>query len=795
VRSARRRAELPDVIAGLPMSIRLMLSCVVAFAIAGVHPSANAAAPSVEQVSEGPAFGLRADPRWASEINALLREVAQPITITIPAGTTPEVFLRQLCTGLLPPVLKSDSTEAGTRVWTTPCLRVTRDVRIKVTKGDTLEGLAVRNGLRRDDGPALRVQKYGSGAPIVLATPNDLAIDDVVHIPEAPMWTDFVADAARIENREALAAALARRVKCESQDADACLVAKGITLLNRGPVREPRAPDAPIEFSRMGTDAVATLSAVDRAAAIVALPAAVPSISAPTAAPAPPPPPPLPVAAGAPHSAAGTPALDAASVPVDPKQWPYDIRQLAAIFRSQTRPLAKTAIGIADSGLATKFGGPFPPDFFAPGSEKLTEREGPNDPPEPDGIDDDRNQYDDDLFGAGVRRGMEIRGTGHLGLCDGPDPSFASWGSRPLSEASHGTIVSSMAAARPLRSAAPDIAAFLPKLVFFRMFGSVCTDDTNRSIQEAEMVEGFDYLQRHDEVGVINISYTIDQSAGKRFALTVKELIPQRNKLLVVPAGNHVPQDLDTSGICPACLGHSSVNRGGTASKRTVVVGAATRDLRRSSFSNFGRQTVWLFAPDELVGAIDLAEQPVPTATDAATSYAAPLVALAASIIRSFDPGQSPLDLKDRIAASVWPLDDAASGPADERVGVLDLLKAAAVRHSAVEVIEQTAVGSLVRHTYVGKLQTPLKALSLCAGQQFSEAAIHAIRLGPAAADGERTLRFHTRTTDDDTQQRLIETMQCRPQGDLQIETLLDGLKTFPLTDVTHIQLRWLLKN
>ena len=80
---------------------------------------------------------------------------------------------------------------------------------------------------------------------------------------------------------------------------------------------------------------------------------------------------------------------------------------------------------------------------------------------------------------------------------------------------------------------------------------------------------------------------------------------------------------------------------------------------------------------------------------------------MAAGILRSFGYTKA-RDVKDRLAAATWPITDVQGS----RMGVVDLVKVAAVQHHAVEVIEPGPDGAPVRRTYVGKLQERLQDLS-----------------------------------------------------------------------------------
>lgn len=743
-----------------------------------------------------PAFVLRVNPHLAPEINEVLARTAQRAEVVIPAGQTAEEYLAQVCGGHSPAYEVAEAGTSATKVRAAPCARIKQNLQIEVTAGDTLEGLAVRNGLPRTAAAHLKVIPSGESKARP-TKPENLKIGDLVVIPEAPLWTHVVMNPEVVADRAALVSALASSLKCRTEDPEACLAEREVTVLDRATVRKPDEfepqPAQQIQLlkflSNVTSDVLAEIRAMEEPSrAAVAL-----ETIAPAPLPPSPPPPPEPVALIPPVPA--PPSTTApVSISVAPEQWPYDVGLLAAILKDAANAghiKTSTTIGVADVGLGDFLGSPLPVTLFDIGTEKLQEEEGHL---EPDGADNDANMYVDDIFGAGVPRVRdgELMGTGDLGLCKAEQPPFATWTPEPLSQASHGVAVSSVAAALGLRKTAPQVADALPKLVFFRMLESACAQDARFNVAEAELVTAFEYLKTR--TNIINISYIVDNTSGKRFASEIKDILPHHDVLLVLPAGNDTPGDLDDHGNCPACLGNDSTNRGGTAAKRSLVVGAATRDLRRAPFSNYGERTVGLFAPGEPTGALNLANQPVPL-TDAATSYAAPLVALAAGIVRSFGGTNSPMDIKDRLLATTWPLDDPASRPDRTHVGVLDLVKAAAIRHHAVEVKEVDPDGQLVRRTYVGRLLTPLRELTLCVGQGgFQEAGVHAIRLGEPDDDGERRLLiYYRKQIDPRTKQRLIQRLLCRPEGELRIRTLIHGDKTFPLSEVTQIQLRWLL--
>jgi hypothetical protein len=775
----------------------------LAMLLASVEGPAPQQAPVGQPAPAPPSFTLQVDPQLAARVNEVLAHIALRTELALPAGEAPRDFLERFCGGHVPDYqVVLDPRESTSTLRFTPCARIRRDLRVKASAGDTLEDIAVRHGLPRSAAVLLKVFSGGGATPNP-APPARLKAGDAVVIPEAPVLTRVTVNPEVVTDRASLVSAVASALGCGSEEPEACLARRNVTVLNGANVPPPEPPRPPLEPERFlprmdlvpwsprsGLSTAVAPPGAAEAAAGAEQPPPTAAAGAPTP-PAPPPPPPPPA------PAAVAPTSPSSAIPVAPDQWPYDAALVAAIladaFHGAAPPVPAT-IGVADGGLGDWQGAPLPPDAFKK-SDELRDAE-THQRQEPDHVDNDQNGFVDDLFGAGMERDGGPMGTGDLGLCEGRQPHFTAWASSPLREASHGTVVASIAAALGLRKLAPEVAEALPKLTFFRMLPrSVCTQDDRLDFREAEMVSAFNYLI--DQSNVISISYQIasDQS-GLQFALFVKDRL--HDVLLVLPAGDGLPGDLDSSRACPPCLGNPEV--GGSAAKYTLVVGAATRDLRRRYDSNFGERTVGLFAPGEPKDALDLAEQPVPE-TDVATSWAAPLAALAAAIIRSFGDKNSPKDIKDRLMATTWPLDDADSRPERTHVGVLDLVKAVAVRHDAVEVVE-TENGQRVRRTFVGRLLTPLEKLGICAGNSFSEGAVHAIRLEDPPAEGpsgERTLLIYYRNKmDQGIQRRLIMTRRCRPQGELRIRTLTQGDKkeedkTFPLSMVTQIQLKWLL--
>ena len=116
------------------------------------------------------------------------------------------------------------------------------------------------------------------------------------------------------------------------------------------------------------------------------------------------------------------------------------------------------------------------------------------------------------------------------------------------------------------------------------MVSSACSESANLEVGEADLTDAFEYLLA-EHANIINISYKVDLGPGSRFNDKVIRQLPKKGALLFVPAGNGlVGKDLDDGAICPACLGNPDHGSDDVA-KQTVVVGAATRQLRMASYS------------------------------------------------------------------------------------------------------------------------------------------------------------------------------------------------------------------
>uniref|UniRef100_UPI0035CC282A S8/S53 family peptidase n=1 Tax=uncultured Sphingomonas sp. TaxID=158754 RepID=UPI0035CC282A len=423
-------------------------------------------------------------------------------------------------------------------------------------------------------------------------------------------------------------------------------------------------------------------------------------------------------------------------------RYTYDTDRVLAALSSAGVPasgLGEVVVGVADSGLAGAAGAPLPSDLFHRGMDKVDET------PE----DDDQNDYNDDLVGAGPSRpGAEViaglLGDGDLRLCPTPNPAYHLWSPASLAKASHGSMVASIAAGLALRPDGKPPSPWLPRIAFFRLM-HMCEPGGEVEASPAAVVQGIQYLFRR-EATIVNLSY-LEQSStyGSQAAAIKEELAPWNNRYLVIAAGNKGSRLDHEDRSCLTCLANIDEVR-----RQVFVVGAADRDLRRLPTSNHGRG-VTFYAPGVWQGSMPIAGQAPPDAVNPpSTSAAAPLVTLALRILRSTGEA-NPVKIRQRLIETSWPL-EAPDEVGDEGAWVVDLTKVAAVRRDVVETIRSDPEDGVVRRrTFIGEIQNP-KDLRLCETgslDPINRLTTRAVRLTPTIDGRRRFVRFLTRTRND----------------------------------------------
>ncbi|WP_083930276.1 S8 family serine peptidase [Methylovulum miyakonense] len=722
-------------------------------------------------------FTLRVNPKWAAQVNAVLARISKPVEGIIASGETAQEYLTKRCGGYhLPNLVSSEPLPngAGTKISFAPCIQIKNNSKIKVKKGNTLEGIVVSRGLKPD---AVKKVLLNSDQKA-----TDLQIGDIVKLPEMPLWTDISTIPESVTNRDDLISKIAEAIDCIKENEEACLLKHGVYVLDNTPASNAGNSESKLEVIEPRIDTQTNFNHSEEVFDYLN------SIKMPSAS----------VSTEswennevfADHDIhyraniqiqgeTATIPLVKQNVPVALEQWPYDVDLLVAILNNESRHIHTTVIGVADNGLADAKGAPILPTAF---DEKI-EQEPPASEPEPTERDEDENGFIDDFLGAGIVRGNELQPTGDISLCKDQN-LYSSWNVESLMQASHGSIVSSIASGMGARKVNIDTNHLLPRIVFFRML-DMCSPSSNTNPADGDIVKAYEYLDTR--VNIINFSYIPISSGSNTFVSIMKETLGDREKLIVLPSGNS-PIDLDETSTFPASLGDIEIVGDKRTALRTLVVGAATRELIRSSYSAYGDRTVKFYAPGEATYAIDILGRDA-SSIEPATSFASPYAALAAGILWSFGINKI-ADIRDRLGAATWPLYDPTSQTEKAGTGVIDLVKVAAVRNYAIEVKEADQNGTLIRRTYVGKLTQPLNNLNLCT-VPLSGTAIQAIRLGDPKPNGERELRIFPKQKNPNTRLRRAYTLQCKPEGEIKLESLLKGEKTFPISMVTQIQLPW----
>jgi hypothetical protein len=732
-----------------------------------LETAVHAQVPPTQGVSK---FAVRSDLSNADAVNAVLAQVAEPLLVHIDDDTNPEAATAERCGGRTPKLLGievrpgPDGRQQFARI--SPCAKQIRNARIKARSGDTLETIAVRFGMRPSSTATLKV---------IRVTPQNqrpagkaLTPGDIVVAALAPDWTYFTARPGTVSDRSSLVGMVAAAMGCGAESPDKCLARRSVYVVDRTPIPKVSHPaQDPASQSMQPVEQPAPRAANKPG---VATREAKPRIANPTRL----------IFANQPQDP--PPAPPAIISRVAPGQWPYDRDLVAALLASAaaSHNLLPSQIAIAEGGLGSEDGRPLPPDAFAHTDESAPAN----------GVDDDGNGYVDDLIGAGVAREDVAPQLGSVALCAAtPAPVYSTWAPEPFELASHGTIVSSIAAGLALRSNLGAIAA-LPKLLFFRMAHNACDLDADTLGGPVEAISAAEYLTGYENT-VLNLSFVEPGSAGDNLAQTLGRLLKAPNAPIMVAAAGNYTGNIDDARPCPACLGNVA-RYPDIPSSRVLVVGAADATLTLAQYSGFGDQTVRLYAPGEPLGAIDIMGADAST-RKAATSYATALVSFAAATARALGI-QDQARIRNRLLLSTWPLLDDAGRPIGKAggpmpLGVLDLVKVAAIRFQAVERIERLPDNRQVLRTYVGRITSGLEGV--CPGTAVTEASMLSIRLAAAAPDGSRTPTIALRHPDPQTLYPMFRaTPPCHPVGSLTIDDLRDHVVVIPMSDVTQILFR-----
>ena len=163
---------------------------------------------------------------------------------------------------------------------------------------------------------------------------------------------------------------------------------------------------------------------------------------------------------------------------------------------------------------------------------------------------------------------------------------------------------------------------------------------------------------------VINISLGKYYSPQERMVNDAIRYAADRDVLVICAAGNN-SRNLDTIPCYP-----SGVDCAGRFLPNFLRVGASDEQGRCAQMSNYGRETVHLFAPGTLIASVfpgnkyDLSQ---------GTSLSAPIVTAVATLLRSYFPYLKAAQIRQLLMETVRPMDDAKGSISG---GTLDMLAA-----------------------------------------------------------------------------------------------------------------------
>jgi hypothetical protein len=83
-------------------------------------------------------FVLRVNPEWADRVNAVLKRVAEPSEVALPAGMTLGDLVHGLCAGHAVATPEPMENEPG-KIRLFPCVHIVTGVKVTVREGNTLE--------------------------------------------------------------------------------------------------------------------------------------------------------------------------------------------------------------------------------------------------------------------------------------------------------------------------------------------------------------------------------------------------------------------------------------------------------------------------------------------------------------------------------------------------------------------------------------------------------------------------------------------------------------------------------
>lgn len=249
-----------------------------------------------------------------------------------------------------------------------------------------------------------------------------------------------------------------------------------------------------------------------------------------------------------------------------------------------------------------------------------------------DGVDNDGNGIIDDIYGCEFVNPSDL---------PGPTSPSGEPHSHPLDIYFHGTEVFSMLAAE-----GDNTAGVAGTLWTGTVMSAKCytTSGGGNAIWLSDAIAAIDYAVAEGAT-VLNCSWCFVGSENELEPLYEIMKASEETCLFVVAAGNDYNRDLDsTSGV-----GYDIYPAEFTLSNM-IVVGSSTGSDTISSFSNYGAQSVDIFAPGEYHRVVSTnGAGSVYLSYSDGTSYAAPIVSGVCAMVWDANPSYSPQDVIDHV--------------------------------------------------------------------------------------------------------------------------------------------------
>ncbi|MBR2967793.1 MAG: leucine-rich repeat protein [Clostridia bacterium] len=209
----------------------------------------------------------------------------------------------------------------------------------------------------------------------------------------------------------------------------------------------------------------------------------------------------------------------------------------------------------------------------------------------------------------------------------------------------HGTLVASIIGAKNqeengYKGVCPNVKIVPFQVVDYNEKGEY------RNYKVSDTIRAISYAITYS-IPILNYSATTFYDTTYEYYYSLREAaLNNYNGLFIVAAGNETT-NLDSRRSDPACYANDSY---GYLSKRVITVGALNENGARRENSNYGQNTVSIYAPGQDIIGANYGQDNYRSAHG--TSYAAPHVAGVAALMLSLNPNLTAEELKAKIIVS-----------------------------------------------------------------------------------------------------------------------------------------------